>query len=230
MPRRPAGTRGGCYRTFSGGNTCGSHTRRPGRVVASSVAARWCAVPPCRRISRRLTLDRLRAGDTTEEARGNRSRPLPGADGREEQIAEVRRRIDAEGITYIYYQFVSVTGRIMGKGVPAAHWESMAREGLPARLRRDRQPLHRPARRVHRLRPRGRASWWACRSAETFEVLPWDREGRARLVHLLPRTARSERTPALVPHLRLPRQPQAHPGGVRARRRGSTCAPAPSPR
>ena len=53
-----------------------------------------------------------------------------GAEGREEKIAEVRRRIDAEGITYIYYQFVSVTGRIMGKGVPATHWESIARKGF----------------------------------------------------------------------------------------------------
>ena len=52
------------------------------------------------------------------------------AAGRDEQIAEVRRRIDAEGITYIYYQFISVTGRIMGKGVPAAHWESVARKGF----------------------------------------------------------------------------------------------------
>ncbi|MDX6519593.1 MAG: glutamine synthetase, partial [Gaiellales bacterium] len=41
------------------------------------------------------------------------------ADGRDDKIAEVRRRIDAEGITYIYYQFISVTGRIMGKGIPA---------------------------------------------------------------------------------------------------------------
>jgi glutamine synthetase len=51
-------------------------------------------------------------------------------EGREELIADVRRRIDAEGITYIYYQFVSVTGRIMGKGVPAPHWETIARKGF----------------------------------------------------------------------------------------------------
>jgi glutamine synthetase len=50
--------------------------------------------------------------------------------GRQELVEEVRRRIDAEGITYIYYQFVSVTGRIMGKGVPATHWENMARKGF----------------------------------------------------------------------------------------------------
>jgi glutamine synthetase len=52
------------------------------------------------------------------------------ADGRDGQVKDVRRQIDAAGITYIYYQFVSVTGRIMGKGVPAKHWESMAGKGF----------------------------------------------------------------------------------------------------
>ena len=52
------------------------------------------------------------------------------AEGREEQIAAVRRKIDESGVTYVYYQFPSVTGRIMGKGVPAKHWESMARKGF----------------------------------------------------------------------------------------------------
>ena len=52
------------------------------------------------------------------------------AEGRDELVKEVRRRIDAEGITYIYYQFPSVTGRIMGKGVPAPHWENVARKGF----------------------------------------------------------------------------------------------------
>ncbi len=51
-------------------------------------------------------------------------------EGRDEAIREVSRRIEAEGITYVYYQFVSVTGRIMGKGVPAPHWEKVARSGF----------------------------------------------------------------------------------------------------
>jgi len=51
-------------------------------------------------------------------------------DGRDDAIAEVRRRIDAGGITYVYYQFVSVTGRIVGKGIPAPHWETIARRGF----------------------------------------------------------------------------------------------------
>ena len=52
------------------------------------------------------------------------------AEGRDEAVARVREQIDRSGITYIYYQFVSVTGRIMGKGVPAKHWESMAAKGF----------------------------------------------------------------------------------------------------
>jgi hypothetical protein len=52
------------------------------------------------------------------------------ADGRAERIKEVRKRIDAEGISYVYYQFPSVTGRVMGKGVPAPHWETIANKGF----------------------------------------------------------------------------------------------------
>jgi glutamine synthetase len=52
------------------------------------------------------------------------------AEGRDEQVRRVREQIDALGIKYIYYQFVSVTGRIMGKGIPAKHWEETARKGF----------------------------------------------------------------------------------------------------
>ncbi|HIL48889.1 MAG TPA: glutamine synthetase, partial [Acidimicrobiia bacterium] len=41
------------------------------------------------------------------------------APGRAEQVAEIQRRIEVEEIQYLYCQFVSVTGRIMGKGIPA---------------------------------------------------------------------------------------------------------------
>ncbi|MBP37627.1 MAG: glutamine synthetase, partial [Candidatus Pelagibacter sp.] len=44
--------------------------------------------------------------------------------GRDKDVKDVRKKIEELGITYIYYQFVSVTGRIVGKGVPADHWES----------------------------------------------------------------------------------------------------------
>jgi glutamine synthetase len=95
------------------------------------------------------------------------------AEGREEQIAAVRRKINESGVTYIYYQFPSVTGRIMGKGVPAKHWETMARKGFQlvygatANLFVDRV---------------GNYIGYGPESAElvglpepdTFQVLPWD--------------------------------------------------------
>ena len=48
------------------------------------------------------------------------------APGRDEKIKQVRSMIDEMGIEYLYLQFVSVTGKIMGKGIPADHWESVA--------------------------------------------------------------------------------------------------------
>jgi glutamine synthetase len=50
--------------------------------------------------------------------------------GREAAVRDVRRQIDEAGVEYMYYQFVSVTGRIMGKGVPADQWERMATNGF----------------------------------------------------------------------------------------------------
>jgi glutamine synthetase len=95
------------------------------------------------------------------------------AEGREEQIAAVRRKIDESGVTYIYYQFPSVTGRIMGKGVPAKHWESMARKGFQLVYGATANLF------VDRL---GNYIGYGPESAElvglpepeTFRVLPWD--------------------------------------------------------
>ncbi|MEM7687251.1 MAG: glutamine synthetase, partial [Pseudomonadota bacterium] len=52
------------------------------------------------------------------------------APGRDEKVKEVREMIDKLGIEYLYLQFVSVTGKIMGKGIPADHWESVAKKGF----------------------------------------------------------------------------------------------------
>lgn len=51
-------------------------------------------------------------------------------EGRAELVKSVRAKINELGISYIYYQFISVTGRIMGKGVPADHWERIAQSGF----------------------------------------------------------------------------------------------------
>ena len=52
------------------------------------------------------------------------------ADGRERQVQEVEAKIEKDGIQYLYCQFVSVTGRIMGKGIPAKHFGLIARKGF----------------------------------------------------------------------------------------------------
>ena len=52
------------------------------------------------------------------------------APGRDELVKQVRAKIDELGITYVYFQFISVTGRIVGKGIPADHWETVAGKGF----------------------------------------------------------------------------------------------------
>jgi len=95
------------------------------------------------------------------------------AEGRDEHVKDVRKRIDAEGVTYIYCQFISVTGRVMGKGVPAPHWESMARKGFQlvygstANLFTDRHGNY------IGYGPEA-AELVGIPEPETFEILPWD--------------------------------------------------------
>ena len=52
------------------------------------------------------------------------------APGRDELVKQVRAKIDELGVTYVYYQFISVTGRVVGKGIPADHWERTAGNGF----------------------------------------------------------------------------------------------------
>ncbi len=52
------------------------------------------------------------------------------AEGRSELVKQVRGMIEALGVRYVYFQFVSVTGRIVGKGIPADHWERLAERGF----------------------------------------------------------------------------------------------------
>jgi hypothetical protein len=43
--------------------------------------------------------------------------------------ATSRKRIESEGIKYVFFQQVSVTGRVMGKGVVAAFFPQVAEKG-----------------------------------------------------------------------------------------------------
>ena len=95
------------------------------------------------------------------------------APGRDEAVAKVKAQIKASGVTYIYYQFISVTGRIMGKGAPAKHWESIARKGFQlvygatANLFVDRGGDY------IGYGPES-AELVGLAEPETFQVLPWD--------------------------------------------------------
>ncbi len=52
------------------------------------------------------------------------------APGRAEMVKQVTEKIKELGVTYVYFQFVSVTGRIVGKGIPADHWARVADAGF----------------------------------------------------------------------------------------------------
>ena len=58
--------------------------------------------------------------------------------GRREQIEGITKQIETQGIKYVFFQQVSITGRIMGKGVVASFL-------LPPG-RRIRLPAHGPIR------------------------------------------------------------------------------------
>src|SRR5499433_1881077 len=74
--------------------------------------------------------------DEEHNQQTNRGKPMTdleqhvNAKGRKELVKQVREKIKELGIQYIYYQFVSVTGRIVGKGVPSDHWESVGERGF----------------------------------------------------------------------------------------------------
>ena len=52
------------------------------------------------------------------------------APGRDELVRQVRAKIDELGIAFVYCQYISITGRIMGKAVPSPHWEEVAAKGI----------------------------------------------------------------------------------------------------
>ncbi len=51
------------------------------------------------------------------------------APGRDARIAEIQSRIEAEGIQYVYFQQVSVSGHVNGKGVVADFFAQVAKNG-----------------------------------------------------------------------------------------------------
>src|SRR5262245_51976854 len=102
---------------------------------------------------------------TLEEARNQ-----PGRDGK---IQEIVKRIEDEDIKYVFFQQVSITGRVMGKGVVASFFPQVAQKGYQlvygatANLFTD---LHGD---YIGFGPE-ESELAAIADLDTFEVLPWD--------------------------------------------------------
>ncbi len=102
---------------------------------------------------------------TLEEARN--------APGRREKIEELTKKIEAEGIEYVFFQQVSVTGRILGKGVVASFFPQVAEKGYQlvygatANLFTDRHGDY------IGFAPND-SELAAIADLDTFNVLPWD--------------------------------------------------------
>jgi len=50
--------------------------------------------------------------------------------GRDKLVKQVRAKINELGVEYIFFQFISVTGRVVGKGIPTDHWERTCEKGF----------------------------------------------------------------------------------------------------
>jgi hypothetical protein len=55
--------------------------------------------------------------------------------GRREQIEGITKQIESQGIKYVFFQQVSITGRIMGKGVVASFFPQVAESGYRLTVR-----------------------------------------------------------------------------------------------
>ena len=102
---------------------------------------------------------------TLEEARSQK--------GRAEKIQEIVKRIEDEEIKYVFFQQVSITGRVMGKGVVASFFPQVAEKGYQlvygatANLFTDLQGDY------IGFGPE-ESELAAIADLDTFEVLPWD--------------------------------------------------------
>ena len=149
-------------------------------------------------------------------------------EGRDDSVREVRRQIDESGVTYMYYQFVSVTGRIMGKGIPAKHWDRIANAGFQlvygstANLFIDRHGEY------IGYGPEAR-ELVGIPDPETFCVLPWDPKTARVFCTLLPRQGGGSGRRQL-PHVGLPRQPEAAARRLQDGDRSGAARRAASPR
>ena len=137
--------------------------------------------------------------------------------GRAALVKEVRKKIKELDIEYIYYQFVSVTGRIVGKGIPADHWERTAEKGFQlvygstANLYTDRHGDY------IGYGPEA-SELVGIPDPETFVQLPWDKRV-ARVFCTCFRNREEDKGPRRVFDFRLSRQSAPSPRAVQEKAR-----------
>ncbi len=95
--------------------------------------------------------------------------------GRSAKVEEVAKEIERLGVKYLYFHIVSITGRVLGKVVPAAHFRRIAEDGTrmhPAAI------ADVSATRAGRLigADPDSAEMVVMPDLTSFRVLPWDPE------------------------------------------------------
>src|SRR5437868_3711557 len=95
-------------------------------------------MPRQRRSRKGVVMAVVESGPTQVQrvlAKGSIADPFPSLEqarsdpGRLEKIRQIRKLIDERGIKYIFFQQVSVSGHVNGKGVAATQWENVAEAG-----------------------------------------------------------------------------------------------------
>jgi glutamine synthetase len=93
--------------------------------------------------------------------------------GRRERIQAIRKRINEQGIKYIFFQQVSVSGHVNGKGVSATQWEKVAEDGYQLVYGATADLFVDRADRYIGFGPE-ESELAALADLDTFQQLPWD--------------------------------------------------------
>ncbi|MGJ8629201.1 MAG: glutamine synthetase [Sulfitobacter sp.] len=90
-----------------------------------------------------------------------------------EQVREVARRLELDRISHVYIQFVTLTGKRLGKCIPAERWSSFYENGaaMMAAALADAAMSHRDD--FIGYKPNA-ADFIMLPDPESFQVLPWD--------------------------------------------------------
>src|SRR5262249_59120044 len=96
--------------------------------------------------------------------------------GRADRIAEIVKRIEDEGIEYVFFQQISISGHINGKGVVASWFPKVAARGYQLVYGATADLFTTREGEYIGFGPEA-SELAAMADLDTFEVLPWDPRG-----------------------------------------------------